>query len=39
LSVRMRWGSPCSWNSRLNTGFASATAVERSPWQPTDGHR
>ena len=34
LSVRMRLGSPYSLNSRVNTGFASATAVEFKAWQP-----
>ena len=34
LSLRMRWGSPYSWNSRVKTGFAFATAVECSAWHP-----
>ena len=35
LSVRMRFGNPNSLNSRVNTGFASFTAVVSSPWQPS----
>ena len=34
LSVRIRVGKPYSWNSRVKIGFASATAVDASPWQP-----
>jgi hypothetical protein len=34
LSLRMRLGSPYSWNSRVKTGFAVTTAVELSAWQP-----
>ena len=35
LSVRMRFGSPYSLNRRVNTGFASTTFVDSSPWQPS----
>jgi len=28
LSVRMRVGSPYSWNRRVKTGFAPSTAVD-----------
>jgi hypothetical protein len=34
LSVRIRFGSPYSWNSRVKTGFACSTAVVASAWQP-----
>ena len=34
LSVRIRIGKPYSLNSRVKMGFASATAVELSAWQP-----
>ena len=34
LSLRIRFGSPYSWNSRVKTGFAPATAVEVKAWQP-----
>jgi len=33
FSMRMRLGSPYSLNRRVNTGFASATLVDKSPWQ------
>jgi len=28
LSLRIRFGSPYSWNSRVKTGFAPAPAVD-----------
>ena len=34
LSVRMRFGNPYSRKSRVNTGFASFTAVVSRPGQP-----
>jgi hypothetical protein len=34
-SLRIRRGSPYSWNSRVKIGFASAPAVDGKAWQPS----
>lgn len=34
LSAWIRFGKPYSSNSPVKIGFASATAVDASPWQP-----
>jgi hypothetical protein len=34
LSVRIRWGKPNSWNSRVKIGLAWSPAVDARAWQP-----
>ena len=34
LSVRIRLGSPYSWNSRVKIGLVPSTAVDGRAWQP-----